>query len=76
MAPPAAGEATFVGTAGRLICVKLLEGSFGSFFHQLNEHINGTHQNRKELPETNMDPENGTLKDGVPLQTSGVQGPC
>ena len=28
------------------------------------------------LPKTNMDPENGTLKDGFPLQTSGFQGPC
>ena len=28
------------------------------------------------LPKANMDPENGTLKDCFPLQTSGFQGPC
>ena len=28
------------------------------------------------LPKTNMDPENGTLKDCFPLQTSDFHGPC
>ena len=28
------------------------------------------------LPKTNVDPENGTLKNCFPLQTSGFQGLC
>ena len=48
-----------------------------------NNVTNGNHctklsllQRRSTLPKTNMDPENGALKDCFPLQTSGVQVPC
>ena len=51
------------------------------FFHRLVLHVNSAMNmmflfTYNTLPKTNIDPENGTLKDCFPLQTSGFQVPC